>query len=95
MFIVTTKHTQQLRRLYGGLESLPRMVLCVTYPSLTAETVPRLEFFSRLDRLNGTLLAEVDEDNRRHRIYLARMPGVASTGDSTGAVLVNFTTKAQ
>ena len=45
----------------------------------TAEMILRLEFFSKWDRVNGTPLAEADEDNRRHRICLAKIPGAAST----------------
>ena len=44
--------------------------------------------------MDGTPLAEANEDNTRHGIYLARMPGVGSTGDtSTKIILVKFTAK--
>lgn len=90
------KCTERLRRLYGVLEGLPKKVLSVRYPSptadppeSTAERIPRLEFFCKLDRVNGTPLVEVDEDNERHGTYLARMPGEAPTR----VVLVKFTAK--
>ena len=47
-----------------------------------------------MDRVDGTPLAEVDEDNERHGIYLARMPSGASTDDaSIKVVLVKFTAR--
>jgi len=55
-------------------------------PQFAAVTVPRLEFL-KLNRVNGTPLAEVDEANRRHGIYLARMPGVVFAGDSSARIL--------
>ena len=98
MFMAINKCADRLRELYSGLQRRPRMLPGVMYPSPTADppesAIPQLEFFSKLDRVDGTPLAEVDEDNMRHGIYLARMPGVASTGDtSTKIVLVKFTAK--
>jgi len=71
------------------------------YPSPTADPswttpgkIPELEYISKLDRMDGDPLVTVDEDNRHHGIYLARMPGDASAGDtSTRVVLVKFTAK--
>ena len=70
----------------------------VMYPSPTADppesTIPQLAFFSKVDRADGTPLAEVDEDNECHGIYLARMPSGASTDDaSIKVVLVKFTAR--
>jgi len=98
VFMAIDKCAERLRELYSGLERLPKMLPGVMYPSPTADppesTIPQLEFFSKLDRVDGTPLPEVDEDNARHGIYLARMPTVASTGDaSTKIVLVKFTAK--
>ena len=59
-------------------------------PLAAAETIPRLES-TKVDRVNGAPLAKVDEDNRYYQIRLARIPGVASTGDSpTRVALVEF-----
>jgi len=79
VFTAICKCTERLRDLYGGL-GLGPMVSRVMYPNPTADppdsTIPQLEFFSKLDHASGTPLAEVNEANRRHGIYLARMPGV-------------------
>jgi len=98
VFAAIDKCAERLRELYGGLERLPKMLPRVMYPSPTADppesTILQLEFFCKLDRVDGTPLPEVNEDNARHGIYLARMPSVASTGDtSTKIVLVKFAAK--
>jgi len=96
--VAIKKCMKRLREMYSGLERLPKMLFGVMYPSPTADppesTIPQLKFFCKLDRVDGTPLSEVNEDNARHGIYLARMPSVASTGDtSTKIVLVKFTAK--
>ena len=98
VFMAMNKCMERLCELYRGIGELPKVVPRVMYPSPTADppesTIPQLEFFSKLDRADGTPLTEVDEVNKRHGIYLAGMPGVASTGDtSTKIVLVKFTEK--
>jgi len=101
IFMAINRCTDQLCTQYSNLGTLPNVVPSVMYPSptadppaSTAEMIPQLEFFSKLDRVNGTPLAEVDEDNKRHGIYLARMPNDASAGDTSAkVVLVKFTAK--
>jgi len=101
IFTAIKKCANQLSTLYGKLEALPNVVPGVMYPSptadppeSTAEMIPQLEFLSKLDRMNGDSLVTVDEDNKRHGIYLAEMPYEASTGDtSVRLVLVKFTAK--
>jgi len=99
VFMAINKCTERLRELYSGLEKLPKMLPGVMYPSPTADppesTIPHLEFFSKLHRVDGTPLPEVNEDNTRHGIYLARMPNLASICDTPTAtiVLVKFTAK--
>ena len=77
MFVAINKCTERLRELYSGLERLPKILPGVIYPSPTADppgsAIPQLEFFSKLDRVDGTPLSEINEDNARHGIYLARM----------------------
>ena len=92
------KCMKRLREMYSGLERLPKMLFGVMYPSPTADPpeskIPQLKFFCKLDRVDGTPLSEVDEDNARHGIYLARIQSVASKGDaSTKIGLVKFTAK--
>lgn len=60
-------------------------------PPESAEGIPELEFFAKVDRLQGTPIthAPIDEDNRRHGIYLAKMR--SKDGASTTDVLVKFT----
>ena len=98
LFTAIDECSERLRELYSGLERLPRMLFGVMYPSPTADppgsAIPQLEFFCKLDRVDGTPLSEVDEDNARHGIYLARMPSIDPTGDaSTKIVFVKFTAK--
>jgi len=85
VFMAINECAKRLRELYSGFERLPKMLFGVMYPSPTADppesTIPQLEFLSKLDRVDGIPLPEVNEDTARHGIYLARMPGVASTGD--------------
>ena len=61
------------------------------YPSKFARRVPELEFFAKVDPVLGTPIdqALIDEDNKRHAIYLARM----RTKGGTVEVLVKFTAR--
>jgi len=52
-----------------------------------ATTISQLEFF-KLDRVNGTPLAEFDEGNRCQGIYFAKLPGVTSADDSSARVFL-------
>ena len=90
----TNKYAERLCGLYEDLKSLPGMVPRATYPipiacpaQSAAVTIPWLEFF-KLDRMNGTPLAEIDEGNRRHGIYLARMPGVVFAGNNPARIIL-------
>jgi serine/threonine protein kinase len=96
IFTAINNCTERLRGRYKNLWRLPKMVSSVMYPSPTADppnsTIPPLEFFAKLNRVDGTPLTEFNETNRRHGIYLARMRDAASTDDaSTKVVLVKFT----
>ena len=62
-------------------------------PESTAETIPRLKFLPKSDRVNGTPLAEVDEENNCHGIYPARVPVVSSMAEASTVVLFKFTAK--
>ena len=55
-------------------------------PESTAETIPRLEFLPKSDRVNGTPLEEVYEENNR-------IPVVSSIAEASTVVLVKFTAK--
>lgn len=89
-------HETSRRDLYGGLGLRP-MVPRVMYQNPTVDppdsTIPRLGFFSKLDRASGIPLTEVNEANRHHGMHLARMPGfhASAGGASTKTVLVKFT----
>ena len=76
----------------GGSRHVPVPLQIRRSPLATAETTSQLEFFSKFDRMNSTTLTEVYEDNGSHRICLARMPCVASTGPEspTRISLVKF-----
>ena len=82
---------KRLHEMYSGLERLPKMLFGVMYPSPTADPpeskISQLKFFCKLDRVDGTPLSEVDEDNARHGIYLARIQSVASTGDTSTKIV--------
>ena len=76
-----------------SVQTIPTLVnsqFGVVYPTPTAdppdaETLPRPEFFAKLDRVEGTKLVEIDEGSERHGVYLARL------GSSSTVVLVKFT----
>lgn len=80
------KFTDKLRMFYRNLEQRPAKLPSVLYPSptadlpeFTAERIPKLELFSKLDRVTGLQLrGPIDEDNERQGIYLARMQTTAS-----------------
>ena len=89
-----------LRKLYRNLKSSSRIPQPnrVMWPNPTpnppdsAEGIQKLGFFAKVDCLKGTPItrAPIDEDNRRHAIYLAKMR--SEDGASTTDVLVKFTT---
>ena len=55
-------------------------------PESTAETIPWLKFLPKSDRVNGTPLAEIDEDNKCHGIYIVRIPVVSSMAEASAVV---------
>lgn len=93
--------TARLRVLYGNLKRSAERVppAKVLWPNPTAdppestEGVEGLHFYSKVDRVLGTPINQtpIDEENRRHAMYLARThtEGRVSTTD----VLVKFTVK--
>ena len=101
VFMAIKECTERLRRLYGNLISAtnstpPARVLWpnpTSHPPGSTEVVPVLEFFSKADRSVGTPLSQVviDEENKRHAMYLARMQ--TEGGTSTKNVFVKFTAK--
>ena len=100
-FMAINRCTERLRGLYRNLErsigTIPAAKVMwpnpTVDPSEPVEGAEELEFFSKVDRLLGTPINQtpIDEANKRHGIYLARMRtgGSASTMD----VLVKFTAK--
>ena len=56
-------------------------------PPESAELFPRLEFFSKVNRVDGSELPFIDEDNENHAMYLGRM----QTGTLSQVVFVKFT----
>ena len=62
-------------------------------PSAPVNATRGFEFFSKVDRLLGTPINRtiIDEENKRHAMYLARMK--SEDGTSTTDVFVKFTTK--
>lgn len=95
------KCTERLRRLYRNLntsiDTSPSAEIMwpdpTTDPSESAEGAQELEFFAKVDRLLGTPINQtlIDEANKRHAIYLARMRTEGDT--STMDVLVKFAVK--
>jgi len=101
VFVAINECTGRLRRLYknlgAGASTTP--LGKVLWPSPTVdpaestEGTPDLEFFSKVDRLRGTPInrTTIDEENKRHAMYLARMR--TEGGTSTVDVLVKFAVK--
>jgi len=101
VFMAIRKCTEQLRRLYGNLitTTRPTPPARVLRPNPTSDPpgstkgIPDLEFFSKMDRTLGTPIDQtvIDEENKRHAMYLARMQ--TEGGTSTEDVSVKFTAK--
>ena len=95
-FMAVNKCTERLRNLYAKLQKSvytvpPAKIIWpnpTNYPSESAKEVQGVELFAKVDRVLGTPInqAPIDEDNKRHSIYLARM----STEGGTTVVLVKF-----
>ena len=98
IFMAINKCMEGLRGLYKDLEANPQKtppakVLWpnpTVNPSKSTKSIPKLEFFSKLDRFNGTPInkAVINEENKRHVMYLARMQPEGS--DSVLVALVKF-----
>jgi len=96
-----SKCTERLRRLYRDLgTSTPSTPLTkVLWPNPpfnppgSTEGVPELEFFSKVDRSTGMPINQtiLNEENKRHAMYLARMR--TEDGTSTKNVFVKFAAK--
>jgi len=102
VFMAINKCTEKLRNRYRGLDTLSGTLPDVLYPNptadppeSTADEIPELKFFCKLDRVTGIpIRGAVDEGNKRHAIYLARMASNTPAGGSpTRVVLVKFTAK--
>jgi len=101
VFMTINKCTERLRRLYRNLKQSANTIPLgkVLWPSPTVDPadsvqgIPELEFFSKVDRLLGTPINQtaIDEENKRHAIYLARMR--TEGGAPTTDVLVKFAVK--
>ena len=104
VFMAMNESIKRLHTLYRGLiptlrSSSPRTT--VLWPQPTAdpppltESLPKLEFFTKVNRADGTALSQVDEENEPHGIYLARMQikTPPQVQESTQVVFVKFTPK--
>ena len=99
IFMAINKCTERLRRLYVNLkpDTHSMQPAKVLWPNPTLDSpspeIPGLEFFSKVDRSLGTPIKQTDinEENKRHAIYLARMRVKGST--LTTDVLVKFAVK--
>ncbi|KAF9642972.1 hypothetical protein BDM02DRAFT_3264279 [Thelephora ganbajun] len=97
VFMAINNSTERLRELYEDLRRVPRSSppqAKVLRPNPTADPpglidLPELEFFCKVDRADGAELPDIDEDNERHAMYLARM----QIGTLTRVVFVKFAAK--
>ena len=94
VFMAINKATIELRKLYEfpPTNSLPQIGAMWPGPTLdppqSTTKLPELEFFSKINRANGTALQIINEDNERHAMYLARMK-IGTSGDQD-VVFVKF-----
>jgi len=89
---------ERLRSLYRNLGTSTRSTLAakVLWPNPTSdppgstEGIPELEFFSKVDRFTGNPIGRtvIDEENKCHAMYLARMR--TEDGTTTMEVFVKF-----
>ena len=80
VFMAIESSLRLLRDLYSSLPSesdqpqLPRTIALWPEPTIYSPTlIPKLEYFAKVNRANGTRLSQIDEQNERHGMYLARM----------------------
>jgi hypothetical protein len=101
VFMAINRCTDRLRALYAGFRTNtdPTPPAKVLWPNPTPDppvfvkATQELEFFTKVDRLLGTPINQtvIDEENKRHAMYLARMK--SEDGTSTTDVFVKFATK--
>ena len=101
VFVAINGAIKRLRELYRKLipdlpSSSPRTIPLWPKPTgdppQSTESLPKLEFFAKANRIDGTVLSHIDEDNERHGMYLARMQ-LNQAEESTQEVFVKFTAK--
>jgi len=95
------KCTGRLHRLYRNLGATTRLIPAakILWPNPTpdppgsTEGIQELEFFSKVDRSTGAPINQtiLNEENKRHAMYLARMRN--EDGTSTKTVFVKFAMK--
>ena len=96
VFMAIDKSAGRLRELYRALledcslssqQPKPLWPNPTLDPSTGATTqLPKLEFYSKVNRANGAELPSIDDENERHGMYLAR-------NTSNEVVLVKFAAK--
>ena len=86
VFMAIQEAIGQLRGLYGRLPAAPPAPQTIALwprptgdPPESTERLPKLEFFAKVNRADGTPLSSIDEDNENHAMYLARMQIKTST----------------
>ena len=101
MLVAVNKCTERFRELYKNLGTAVQLVpeAKVLWPNPTfdpsgsTEGIPDLKFFSKADRSTGAPIDQttLNEENKRHAMYLARMR--TEDGTSTKDVFVKFAGK--
>ena len=101
VFMAISESAKLLRELYKNIlkdsvtAPAPPPTAKALWPNPTADPpdpttpLPNLEFFCKVNRVDGTELFIIDEENKRHAMYLAHM----KTETSTKVVLVKFAAK--
>ncbi|KAF9645848.1 hypothetical protein BDM02DRAFT_397705 [Thelephora ganbajun] len=96
VFVAINKSMERLSGLYknyeeSALHHKPKSCGQTLQPIRLSlpEQLPKLEFFSKVNRADGAELPVIDESNEHHAIYLARI----QTDTSTRVVFVNFAAK--
>ena len=102
VFMAIRESMEKLRELYGNLLDVPPALQTVAlWPRPTGDPpestgrLPKLKFFAKVNRADGTPLLSIDENNENHAMYLARMQIKTSTQVEafTQTVFVKFATK--
>jgi serine/threonine protein kinase len=88
VFMAITESMDLLRDLYKNLQapSHPPLQTIPLWPTPTVDppepvskSIPELEYFAKVNRVNGKPLLRIDEENERHAMYLAQMQIKTST----------------